>query len=150
MRYFATTLLLLLAGLLQSTDFLSVGGVKPNWLLVVIILLVITGRPLLEYVMWSLLATFLLRFSPEPLLWHQLAFLMTVMAIFILNKFLPWSHYINLMAAVIISTALFYLLLSPNFIWQHWTIVIGEIIYNLIVVSILVFVWPRGRIMDNQ
>lgn len=145
MRYLSISLLLVLTAFIQNTGFLSVAGIKPNWLLAAMFFLVVINRPLTEYIIWSLLAAVLLRFGPEPLLWPQIAFLITVAAIFVLHHFLPWARHLNTVAIVILGTIIFYLLTAPTFIYQHWTVVLGEVVYNLVVVSVLIFIWPKDK-----
>ncbi|MDP2696015.1 MAG: hypothetical protein Q8O87_02045 [bacterium] len=141
-RYLAVVLLIVLAALTQSTNILVIWGIKPNLLLVVLMTLIALDRRLVEYLTWLLLGVIMLRFEPA-LSWFQAAMIIAALTVFVLHKFLPWSRHINLASLVIIGTVLFYLLIGPNFIYRHWSLVLGEIIYNLIIASVLILIWPK-------
>ncbi|MDP3901856.1 MAG: hypothetical protein Q8Q37_02695, partial [bacterium] len=136
-RYLAVALLIVLAVLTQSTNILVIWGIKPNLLLVVLMTLIALDRRLAEYLTWLLLGVIMLRFEPA-LSWFQAAIIIIALTAFVLHKFLPWSRHINIASLVIIGTVLFYLLIGPNFIYRHWSLVLGEIIYNLIIASVLI------------
>ncbi|MDP2696436.1 MAG: hypothetical protein Q8O87_04300 [bacterium] len=141
-RNLATGLLIVSASMIQSTNFLVVGGAKPNLVLAALAVLAILNWPLIEYLTWMLVAAILLKFSPI-LSWISVVFLITAVKMFFINRFLPWSRYLSGIVVIISGTAVFYILGAPIFLYHQWPTVLLELVYNVVVGVILIMIWPK-------
>ncbi|MEK7192355.1 MAG: hypothetical protein AAB646_02485 [Patescibacteria group bacterium] len=135
--------IIVLAGILQNSNFLNVLGIKPNLLLVALISLSFVINFFTNYLVFLLIGLFFLRFTMAPEL-EIFVFTVLSLAAFFLAKRLPWLWAANSIALIFSSTLIFYLLLKPSFIYNHFSVFIGEAIYNSLL-GILVFLAIQPR-----
>ncbi|MBI2025015.1 MAG: hypothetical protein HYT03_02950 [Candidatus Harrisonbacteria bacterium] len=132
----ALLLVIFIAGLLQSAGLLSVLGVKPN-LLLVTILVAAFFADFVFYIFLILISVFALRFRLilEP---ESLFFAVIAIAAYFLGRRLPSQPILNSVFIIGIGSVLFNLLASPSFFFNNLALVAIELVYDL-VLGILIF-----------
>ena len=130
-KFITPILLVTMAAFLQQTNFLLIYNVKPNLVLVIIIVMAFFIEFLWYYLLLMLIGLSLIRTSPgfekEIIV---LGFLLLV--IFPTKKILPWKPQISIALLTIIATILFYLFSSENIIIKSPALAVTEIFYNVI------------------
>ncbi|MFH1759205.1 MAG: hypothetical protein ABH822_01430 [Patescibacteria group bacterium] len=120
--------LIIIAALLQGTFILEVWGVKPNLVLALLIVLIFSVRDWLAYSLLVIVGVLLLKSFPG-VDWRALAIIPLALGSYFIKDWLPWRPYFSNIVLIAIATAIFSL---PNFFP-------GEIIYNLILGTIIYF-----------
>ena len=136
-KFLLVLLIILLAGLLQNTDFLTVAGVKPNLLLAVLIAASFFIEEAAIYILLVLISAILLKFNAglEP---ESVAFALVALAGGLIGKRLSWLPIFNNLALVGAGTIIFYVLTAPAYFVSNFTGFGIELIYNL-ALSIILF-----------
>ncbi len=127
----------LIAGLLASVQSMgfSLLNVKPNLALLAVIAASFFIDNLFESLLLVALSAIILKFS--PVFENEIIAISLIGAfLVIIQKYLPWRHFVGNLALITLGTFLFYAILAPNLIIS--TIFLKEIIINL-ALGMLVF-----------
>lgn len=135
-RLIFTVIVLLLAGFIQNTALLNIGALKPNVSLVVLIVTAFFITNSLNYLILVLIAGVFLRFEPGLDL-ANIVFTMIALASFLAIKKMPGQPFLINLFLIALSTFVFYLVLDWRFLAGEAFIVGGEMVYNVILGSIL-------------
>ncbi len=128
--------LIVVLGILQSTNLLLIGGVKPNLLLVVLIVLAFFVEDAWLYAFFIAVAAILLKvrgfFSPEILVFILLGMTSAWVAA-------RWhtQPIVNNVFLVSVFTVLFYALTTPSYLISNLGQLGIELIYNLVIAIVL-------------
>ena len=148
-KFVLVFLLVILFGLLQSTNLVMIAGVKPNLLLVLLIALAFFVEDIWTYGFFILLAGGLLKtqgfFTPD-----LVVFTVLVMAsAWAANTWhaLPAANNLILAGA---ATALFYLLTGPLYIVSNFSAFGIELVCNLVLAFILYQVFDSLCLKENS
>lgn len=119
-------------GLLSFLQFMNffVFNVKPNWILIAIIVSVFFISDIWEGIFLFLLSALIFKFGPGFRPEALVLPLFGLGAIFF-KKYLPWRHFLTVPLLLAVLTALFYAFLAPNLILS--LIFLKELVYNLII-----------------
>lgn len=136
--------LIVVAGLIQSTTFFNIAGIKPNLLLVLLLFSIPLTANSYEYFILLLIAGLVLNLG-SGLNGGVVALLITLILAYLIHRHFLWAKYLGSLMLIALSTAVFYVLASPSFIYEHWDVVLGEIAYNLILGSLLILLFFPNR-----
>lgn len=136
--------LTVVVGLMQNTAFVSVAGVKPNLILVLLLFFIPLTANFYEYLILLLIAGFVLNLG-SGFDSGVVALLVTLVFAYLIHYRLLWAKYLNFLILIALSTVLFYIFTSPVFIYENWDIVLKEAVYNLILGSLLVLLFLPGN-----
>lgn len=120
------TTLIILSSLLQLTDILSIAGIKPNLVLVFLIISAMTWDDWLKRLVLTLVGAVLMKFSPGTDIYNTLFIIASLIGMGIYDK-LPWAKMINGAVVLFIAT------LITHILTLEIGVMFGEIIYNIIV-----------------
>lgn len=129
--YIYALLAILVAATLQSGEMFVVFGVKPNLVLVLLAVFVFFTPRFFPYALLAVFACTVLRFAPG-LNWDVTAFLMVSLFFYYIRDRFFSSGLFGVLVFVFFGTILFYLLLSPSFMYHEGVVVAKELIYNLL------------------
>ncbi len=128
--------------LIQSTDFVNVFGVKPDLLLVGLIVAIAFVPTFIHYCALVILGVLSLRFSLTFGKEFPIVGVIALVAFFISER-LPGKAWINMILLIVIGTVAWYFLVDSSFIPEHPGIVFQEIAYNSIVGMALFWIAKR-------
>lgn len=130
-RLIVAVILILVAGVLQNTSLLELGGVRPNVALAVLITLTIFINETLSYLVLVLLAGILLRFESGFEL-VNLVFAGVALLVFFLHRRLPGRAFLSNLILIALGTLIFHSLADWRFVLLEPLTVFGEMVYNII------------------
>ena len=130
-RIISQSILILLFALLQNTTHLSLGGIKTNLVLLLILSMAFMVRNWAEYLFLVFLSSIFLRVE-QGWDWSIVSIVLVALAVYFFKKFLPWRLLVSYLFFVFLSTLSFYLILDWHFIQNNFLIFFKELIYNLI------------------
>ncbi len=134
--------LAVLFALLQNTNFLSLGGIKINLALILLLALAFIVRNWMEYSCLIILVSILLKVE-AGWDWNVIVFILVILGVYFLKKFLPWQILLNYLFSVFLSTLVLYLLLDWHFIQNNFIIFFKELTYNMIFGALLYLILAR-------
>ncbi len=147
-RFFILLLTVVLAVILQNTGLLNVYGIKPNLALASLVSVSFFAADLASYIFLVVAALIGLKFRAsfevDSLIMAGLS-----LASFVMGRRLQWKPIINNILLIGGGTILFYLLASPGFIAANSQIVIGELVYNVVLGTIIFKIfeeWSHDKI----
>ena len=123
--------IVVLVGLLQSTELLAWGGVKPNVVLALLVSASFFVYHVRDYVVLTLLGALALRFS--DLFVPELGVLVALLVIiFAIGARLPGKPFVNNLFLIGGATFLFYVILDYTTLRTSWGVFFVELVYNLV------------------
>jgi hypothetical protein len=125
----------------------AIFGVKPNWILTVLIIAAFLAGNFLELSILVLIAAILLRVQPG-FFWPALIIGFLAFAVFWLKTRWPWQEFLNVILALVLATFIFYAIIDWQFFLKNYGPVLQEAFYNVIVGAGIYFVfqqWLRRR-----
>ena len=128
--------LVLLAGFLQHSPVFSVFGVRPDFVLVLLLTLSFVIDKFPAYLWLVVLGLFCLKFQ-SGFDGSLLGIGLFSVAAFWLGREMPSLWILNNTILVSAATLVSYLLAKPSFILSNWLVVVAEILYNLIIGSLM-------------
>lgn len=135
--YVLSLIAIALVGLWQLSSLAYVGGLKPNWLLVILLTLSQINRSWFFRFLSVLLGTFFIKFR-EMFNFSDLIFPLTVLSGMALIDYLPWPSGITPFLVVILAT---FIINLENFQSQVFLL---ETVYNLLLTAL--FFWLISKI----
>ena len=133
---FATIILTLLAGAAQSGHLFAVAGIRPNLVLIFLVVAAFFVENLFLYCLFILAATTAIRFGPG-ISTEALALALVALLAFAVKQRAIWPGLWGSCILIFFGTFGLYLIVAPQFIYQHLSIVLMEIGYNLVLGTIL-------------
>lgn len=130
--------LVVFAGLIQQSGWFAVNGIRANFVMVLLIVLSFLPEKFIEYLWLVTLGLFFLKFQ-SGFDGGLLGVALISIAAFWLGREMPWQWAMNNTILIFAGTFAVYILARPSFILDHWLVVLGEIIYNLIIGTLLFF-----------
>ncbi len=130
------SLLVVMAGFFQQWSLLTVHGIRANFVMVLLVALSFIPDKFYEYLWLVVLGLFVLKFQ-SGFDGGLLGTGLIAIAAFWLGREMPWNWIFNNTVLVVIGTLTSYILAKPSFILDGWLVVLGEIIYNLIIGTLL-------------
>ncbi len=128
-RFITSLIVVVLAGVLQSSSWFQVAGVKPDLVLVLVpIFFMILGTDWIERLALVLSAELSLQFAPVPGI-HDFAFIAVLVASGILMDYVRLQPRAILSIIIILATAIL-----GAFGGTQWLVTLEETIFNLILV----------------
>ena len=116
---------------IQHLGAFSIFTVKPNLVFVFILVLSFFEIEFLLYFILVLISYLFLR-SGLAIDWSVLVSSGLLFLGYWLAKILPWQQIFNMMFLIILLTIVFYLIISFQFVINNISLLIGEILYNLL------------------
>ncbi|TSC88907.1 MAG: hypothetical protein G01um10143_804 [Parcubacteria group bacterium Gr01-1014_3] len=138
------SLLVVLVGFFQQWPLLAVHGIRANFVMVLLIALSFLPDKFYEYLWFIVLGLFFLKFQSGfdgALLGTGLI----AIAAFWLGREMPWNWIFNNTVLIVVGTLATYILAKPSFIIGSWLVVLGEIIYNVIIGTLLFFAFSSDE-----
>ncbi len=129
-------ILVALAGFLQNTNLLNIGGVKPNIALAVLVTLAFFISTASVFLVLVVLALIALWFEPVVTL-ELIIFALLALGAFFLSQRLPGKSFVNNLILIGLLTLVFYLIADYRFIVGDPLTVLGEMVYNIILGGVL-------------
>lgn len=120
-----------LAFVLQPNHFLSVRGINPNLILVIVFLVVILERNFFGFLF--LIFTIILLSFVFLSFWPKEIFIAAVLglAFFLLKKFLTGNVFSDSLITIFLGTLVFYSITDFHYLTSNPIAVIGELLYNM-------------------
>lgn len=139
-------LLVLLATALQAGGGISLYGVKPNFIISVLVVISFFIDNLALYLLLILLATLGVSFGPG-ISKEGVAIVLVALAAFVGKSRIVWPELWGAGIATALATVGLYLLIDPVFIWQHPGLLLLEVVYTVIIGLLLfeLLYWWRRR-----
>ncbi len=134
----------LLAGFLQHWPVFSIYGIRPNFTLVILIVLSFLFDQFIPYIWLVLLGLFTLKFQ-AGFDGGLLGVGLISISAYWLSREMPWKRIYNNSVLIVAGTIVSYVLAKPSFLSGFWLVVVGEIIYNLIIGSLLFLVFSSDE-----
>ncbi|MEK7554615.1 MAG: hypothetical protein AAB518_01355 [Patescibacteria group bacterium] len=146
-RFAAGALLVLLAGIIQSSGIAAVGGVRPNILLVLLLTLVFFFREWKSYAALIAIATI---FSKTEIGFSSPYIVIAIISacVFLVKPHFPGHRFFNVILAVIAGTIITYVITDLKFLGNDPFTVMIEVVYNVLV-GIVVYLLAE-RIIGNE
>jgi hypothetical protein len=144
--FLLAVLSIIVASVFQSSTFLTLWGTKPNLVLVLLAVFVFFVPDLFIYLVLVFTAGAFLRFSPG-LGWDMVMLSLLGLFFFYMRDRFFSSGAAGSLVFTAFGTVLFYLLISPAFVYHEGVMVIKEVVYNsiiaLIVFGIASFIYEK-------
>ena len=125
----------ILLGLLQHLPILNIFGVKPNLLFAFLLAVCFFEINFLFYLILVLISYLLLRLNFNIDIPTLVLSVLLILGYW-LAKIFPWQQIFNLIFLIILLNIVFYLIVSFQFVIDNSSLLIGEILYNLVLGSI--------------
>ncbi|KKU11917.1 MAG: hypothetical protein UX16_C0001G0013 [Parcubacteria group bacterium GW2011_GWB1_45_7] len=141
LQFIVSVILVTVASFLQTTAAIIIkGGIKPNLIIVLLVVLACVNKGWTTRVGLILLSAFILKFSPW-ISWADVIFISTALLAMALVDYLPWRRGINSIIAVAAGTVI----LNPSF--SDISSIVLEVIINtsLILIFLLVLEILYGK-----
>ena len=140
---------MVLAAFLQGTEFLAIGGVKPNLVFVLIVVLSFFIPDILYFLILMLVGDIVLR--SEFASYHEILILSLLSIIsFSIGKRLPGKPIFNTIGVVALATLLYYLFVDSGFVMHAFGTVCIEIVLNSALAGILFLVFQKVLIREYE
>jgi hypothetical protein len=122
-------LTLFVAATLQSGELITVFGIKPNLVLVLLAVFVFFATDLFAYALLALFAALFLDFAPGLSLESGALLIVALLFFYVRDRFLSPGLLASISFSVL-GTVLFYLLISPAVLYHEVGMVSKELLYN--------------------
>lgn len=120
---------LVVGATLQSGEYLTIAGVKPNLMLVLLAVFSLYATHFFPFGILAVSGVFMIDFSPG-VSWDMGALLLVALLFFYArNRFLAPGLLATILFSVL-GTVLFYLLISPSLLYDGVAILAKELVYN--------------------
>ncbi len=128
--------LILMAGALQMHGALAVYGIRPDLMLVVLIVSALFTDNFLLYLLLTLIASIGIRFAPGfgP---EAFALVVVSLGVFAVKSKIVWPGLLGSAILIGAGTIAVYTLGSMQFLFRHPGIVAAEALYNIVLAAIL-------------
>ena len=129
--------------LVQSFSLITFNGVKPNFVLAILVVFVFLEKKFWKYLILVLISLICLNYS--VLISKELAvFGPLMLSSFYFKKYLSESIFLHCVIFASILTALFYLLTDPGFIFGGFNLFTLELFYNVSASLIIGYLYHYG------
>lgn len=134
--FFTALFVLLIAATLQSSELITVFGIKPNLVLVLLAVFSFFVPQFFAYALLVIFSSMMLHFAPG-VSWESAALaLVALLFFYVRDRFLSAGLLVSIMFAVF-GTVLFYLLISPSLLYHEGAVIAKELICNALLGAIL-------------
>lgn len=136
--YVAVIAVILVAasGSLQTNGLLAINGIRPNLVLVTLLVSAFLVDSLALYALLTLLASITVSVAPGFSL-ESLAIALIGFLVFFLRKRMVWSGLWGSAIVILFGTIATYAIVSPWFLYQNPAVVLFETVYNMVLGFIL-------------
>lgn len=141
-RIISQLLLATIAAVLQGVFWLSLGGIKINLVLIVLLALAFLVRDWRDYLLLVFWSGLLIR-SNDEWDWTASALILIVLLVYLIKKFLPWQPLINYLIFVVVATVGFYGLIDWHFLVDDTIIFLKELAYNTLFGGLIYLILAR-------
>lgn len=124
-RFIASVLIVIIVSLFQLSSYSFIGGIKPDIILALLIVLSLVYTNWAERILLILISSIILKFGGGFDSQNAIFIIFSILSMGAVDKF-PFSKLVNAMAALLIST------LAINLVHLNFTIFIAEAFYNLV------------------
>lgn len=138
-QFLIALVLVIIAGIFQGTSLFDIGGIKPNFIIAVLITLSFFIADWFAYLSLVLVAVFFLRFHPGP---ESIDFILTALAlaVFGLGKLIPGKTIFSIIFLIAIATPTLYFIGDLDFFQSNFLTVFQEMFYNIILGLFILFI----------
>lgn len=131
-RFFLEIVLISIVSLIQSLSPAVFNGIKPNFVLAVLVVFIFAERSFARYLVLVLTSLIFLNYS--VFISKELAaFGALMLSAFYFKRYLSENIFIFSFLSASILTALLYLLIDPGFIFNNFNLFFSELFYNVII-----------------
>ncbi len=117
--------------LLQSLNLISFAGIKPNLILVFLIISIFSVKDFWQYIVLVIISLFFLNYF--SIFSKELIIFGAIMILAYYSKILFSEHaFFSILLLILFLTPVFYLLIDPLFIFNNFNVFIKELIFNFI------------------
>lgn len=137
-NFFADIILVFLFGLFQSLSLIAFYGVKPNFLLSLLVVLLFSVKNFWQYLILVLTAMLSLGYS-VPVAKEIIVFGAIMLSAFYFKKYLTEHVFLSSFFLTAILTTALYAFIDYRFIFNNLNVFLLEMAYNLLISAILGF-----------
>ncbi len=141
LRFIISLALIVLAGLLQSATWFVLMGVKPDLVMVMVLVMLVSDGDWIDRLAFILVGELMLQFGPTPDIYSIIFIVLMVMSAMVFD-------YISLQQYVILGVVTFLATVLMD-IYGHiqWGFILTEVAYNLVLVMLVYAVLnaPYGK-----
>ncbi|MDD5547515.1 MAG: hypothetical protein PHN74_01250 [Candidatus Pacebacteria bacterium] len=145
--------LVLIAAILQNTYLVEFYGIKPNFVLAVLLALVVFVDNFWNYLILSFLGVIILKFNPAINKESLLMLFLPILA-FYSKKIMIRRSLLNIVLLIGVFTLIFYLVADASFIVKTPFLFILETIYNIFIGSavylIADFIYEKTKFLQRR
>jgi len=141
--FFIDIILMSIIGLIQSLSLITFNGIKPNFVLAVLVILIFFEKKFLRYAILVLTAMICLDYSAF-ISKEVVIFGILMLSAFYFKKYLSENIFLYSFLFTSILTTVFYLLIDPGFIFNDFNLFFLELFYNVSTSSIFGFLYQIG------
>lgn len=128
--FFLDIVLISVIGLVQSLSLITFNGVKPNFVLAALVVLIFSERSFARYLILVLISLIFLKYS---IFISKEIFIFGILMLlaFYLKKYLSENIFLYSFLLTLVLTTLFYLLVDARFIFDNFNLFLLELFYNI-------------------
>jgi hypothetical protein len=141
-------ILVILAAIVQNSHLLTVKGIQPNILLIVLVSLAFFTSEFFFFSVLMLVALVTTELFSGGLLTMAVLFALGA-GVFLVKDHLPWKSWFNQLGLIMVGTFLFYLLIDIKFLQFDTTTVAWEVMYNSILGAVAFLLLSRFYIYEG-
>jgi len=130
---------IILAFIFQANHFLSLGGINPNLILLVVFLSVILEKKISRFLVLIIIIILLsVVFLPY---WIKEIFILSILglAIFLFKKSLTGNNFFDFLIIILLGNLGFYLIINPRYFIANPVVIIIELFYNMALGFLIIF-----------
>jgi len=130
---------IILAFIFQANHFLSLGGINPNLILLVVFLSVILEKKISRFLVLIIIIILLsVVFLPY---WIKEIFILSILglAIFLFKKSLTGNNFFDFLIIILLGNLGFYLIINPRYFITNPVVIIIELFYNMALGFLIIF-----------
>ena len=141
-RFLADIIIVFLCALLQSSALITIYGVKPNFLISALVVLLFSARNFWQYLILVLTAAVSLKYS--ALLSKEILIFAGIMILaYFLKKYLVEYEFIAIFILTAFITIIFYLLIDYRFAFNNPNSLLLETAYNIFASAVLLLLYEK-------
>ena len=137
-----------IAALLQATPWVALWGVKPNILFVALVIVAVSTESISMFAGVVVLGT-AIAYNVSFISWGAAVSMLVSCGSFFLVRRLPWRTLMNIVSVIAVGTAGFYILIAPTYVFQEMSVVLLEVLYNVLIGVGLYVCFAKGDGMQQ-
>lgn len=142
--FFLDIILISIVSLAQSFSLIIFNGVKPNFVLAILVVFIFSEKEFWRYLILVLISLISLNYS--AFISKEAAFFgLLMLSAFYFKKYLSESIFLHSFLFTLILTTIFYLFIDFRFIFNNFSVFLLELFYNILISLIFGFLYNKNQ-----